>query len=661
MVSCYSTGLSSLKFHGFAALTNPPALPQLRRRRALFVTMLAFVVILVARVCLVSLYASDTPFWDQWDGEACFLLKPWVEGTLSWNQLFIAHNEHRIVLTRLLILLLFELNNHHWSNILEAYVNILIAAAYLSVVVLVLMQPGRRLKSTVTFTLVIALGALPFSWENFLVGFQSQFYFMALFAVGMIALASFRSESTPTIVLVAVIGLVGLFTTASGLVAALSVMFAGALHSYRNGRIRPTDRILVSLMLLVVALGLCITHTVASHDSLKPSGLIDNLRALSTVLVWPVHPVQGGIAAILSMFLIAALLWMPSVTWMACFLRSREASSREIFAISLSAWSFIQCVAIAHSRGHDMAALSSRYLDITALGLVANLWLVITLFENRASWRQLRHLATIMAVAFVALITFALIARTDDDIKQMTERASFAALETRNVAGYLRTKNAVWLDQPGLEIPYPDASRLKQLLDDPTITRMLPSALSQTATPSEDPAGRLSAITQHLRTTTRNILGKFMMMPALEPASDHPENVTTDAEMKSAAALPVIDNSGYCTLDQIDGKATASREISAVGTTFQVRGWAVPDVGRDETATRIWIALNDNEGHRRLDPVHEVARADVATALGRPSFVTSGFDATISIEGLSRPVTVRILQAFDHKALACQSGTLTLL
>jgi len=67
--------------------------------------VVAFILLLFgAKLWLIDHYGNPTPFWDQWDGEAANLYAPFLEGTLRFQDLFAAHNEHRIFTTRLLSL-----------------------------------------------------------------------------------------------------------------------------------------------------------------------------------------------------------------------------------------------------------------------------------------------------------------------------------------------------------------------------------------------------------------------------------------------------------------------------------------------------------------------------------------------------------------------------
>src|ERR1043166_5680670 len=78
-----------------------------------------------AKCWVIASYGSDTPFGDQWRAEADILFRPWLAGSLRISDLFAHHNEHRILLTRLVDL--GELwANGTWSPILQMLVNALV-------------------------------------------------------------------------------------------------------------------------------------------------------------------------------------------------------------------------------------------------------------------------------------------------------------------------------------------------------------------------------------------------------------------------------------------------------------------------------------------------------------------------------------------------------
>ena len=88
-----------------------------------------FLLIIGAKFSLIATYGSDLPYWDQWDGEAANLYRPYLQGKLGVGQLFSAHNEHRIFFTRLFALGLLEINDRQWDARLETVANALLHAS----------------------------------------------------------------------------------------------------------------------------------------------------------------------------------------------------------------------------------------------------------------------------------------------------------------------------------------------------------------------------------------------------------------------------------------------------------------------------------------------------------------------------------------------------
>ena len=139
------------------------------------------VIVCGARLWIADVCGSPAPFWDQWDAEGNKLFVPFLRGELSWWHIVKPHNEHRIVLTRLLALGLFQVNRM-WDPRLEMVVNALIAAGSATLIAhLLLLEIGVKWWRQV-ISAVALLWALPYGFENTVWGFQSQVYFLVLFS-----------------------------------------------------------------------------------------------------------------------------------------------------------------------------------------------------------------------------------------------------------------------------------------------------------------------------------------------------------------------------------------------------------------------------------------------------------------------------------------------
>ena len=69
-----------------------------------------FLCVFGIKLLVLRAYSVSVPYWDEWDAEALELYKPWLEGRLSFSHLVAAHNEHRIVMSRLWAPVLFIAN-----------------------------------------------------------------------------------------------------------------------------------------------------------------------------------------------------------------------------------------------------------------------------------------------------------------------------------------------------------------------------------------------------------------------------------------------------------------------------------------------------------------------------------------------------------------------
>lgn len=450
------------------------------------------VCVALARSLWVSLYAADLPYWDQW----MQVMQEFVaakQGTWHIANYFEPHNEHRILFTRLIGMLLFELNGGAWSNLVEAYVNTLIYGAVLAFFYVTACRGASRQARWIMFFAVIALGALPFDWENILVGFQNQFYIMIGFALIMASVASYRAPSVSTLLILFVLAIASLFTMASGLLATVAVCTALALRSWREDIPRIHALTLLAMMVLVAACGLWLIPAAPGNDVYKAIGISDHLHALATALGWPLQPFVNKRS------LWSLISWLPTILWLIKFARSRRAASNEIFLVSLTMWVACQALAIAHARGHEISGIAPRYMNITTIGLLANFALALQLIgfaQPNSAAKYARMGIVAICAAYVAVLLFR---RTPDDVIALRQRNDFARIEMYYTHAYLSTNNPAYLQHPGQTIPFPDPHILQIFLDSPIVRSLLPPTLQVKSNGEEGHTGWLARVAESLQ------------------------------------------------------------------------------------------------------------------------------------------------------------------
>ncbi|MBE2215908.1 MAG: hypothetical protein IAE82_18695 [Opitutaceae bacterium] len=446
---------------------NTPATPQTApwpfRRWVL--ALACFLAVFGARVWFVDRFGSDLPTWDQWGAEGESLLLPFEQGRLRLADLFIPHNEHRVVATKLLALGLYRVNGQ-WDARLECVTN----AAMVGVFVAVLFLFGRRLVpprwELAWLAALLALFAAPMSWQNILGGFHTQQTFLIAFSFAAIAgLGTCRALSAGWW-LGGLAAFAALFTMGSGLLAAAAAA-ATVILTYAPREVVRRHAVTVVVCGAVVALGLRLHTSVSYHDYLKAHSVQDFLLCFWRSLQWPQVkvPVYGLVS------------WLPwaIVAW-TVRRRGEAAPAGERLLTGAGIWVLLQFAASAYARGADGAWPADRYLDTVAFGIALNLLALLRLLSRTTptGWRRpVRALACVAGAGMLAHGWWGHVSRMIG-VEGPTLRAEHIDRE-QHTRAYLLTGDPSWLKEG--HIPYPNAYDLRKFLDHDEIRRVLPASV----------------------------------------------------------------------------------------------------------------------------------------------------------------------------------------
>ncbi len=439
------------------------------------------------KLWLIHSYGNDVPYWDQWDGEAARLYIPFLRGELSWGELFAPHNEHRIFTTRVLGLLLLQLNGL-WSPLLEMAVNAVLHVFALGTAVWLMSKAVGKgaLAPLLLFTLL--LFAIPFGWENTLAGFQAQFYFVLLFSVlSLWWLVVAEAMSRWWWVGVAST-IAAYFSLASGVfalaAAAIVLLIRAAIVSRR------WQELVGALLLLVLFVGGAFaTPVLEQHARLKASDASHLFSALSLVLAWPFQISTEAIQAAvkdgpsLKEWLLVMVRNLPATVLVCYVLWKRPARGNPAwFLVALAVWCGGQAVAVAYGRADDV--LTSRYLDLHAMGVLVNFACLLAICN--CVRQRLRLGVFAGGCLWVFAMVSALFGAAGTELSSALEKKRDTSLaQEANVDAYLVGKDLKRFQAlPFLQLPYPDANRLAKLLDTPDMRRILPKNLQRQLEPA---------------------------------------------------------------------------------------------------------------------------------------------------------------------------------
>ncbi len=409
---------------------------------------------------LIQNHGSDVPFWDQWQAEGRVILIPAGHGTLDASAFWLHHNEHRIVLTKLINLGLAVVNRQ-WDPLLEMSVNALIHAAIATVLLLVA-GPWLTRRTLLPASVVVALAfALPFSWENSLDGFQSQFYLLELSALASIWTLAGAKPLGARWWLGFGFSVVGLGTMASGLAAPASVLVI-EVGTTVLARSRPSGKTVASWTLLasVFLAGVASVHRVPAHATLEASNPAEWLHAALHALAWPSNRFA----------LTALLVQAPAMLLLAGCIRRRWVESHEAVLLGLSLWALLQVALLAYGRGHGTSIDASRYFDLLAFGVCVNVLALAALWKPKpVAWSAL-------ALAWLAVVGTGLATQSRYAMRELD-----GPIARRNAMERSHVRAAVLANDPGPiyrapvdELPFPNPAYLVQVLTDPAIHVLLP-------------------------------------------------------------------------------------------------------------------------------------------------------------------------------------------
>ena len=426
-----------------------------------------FLTIFGARLWLIHIFGNSIPFWDQWDAEADKLFLPWVNGELTWVDLFTQHNEHRIFFPRLLSLGLLILNGREWNPLVEVVVN---SSIFVFTGILLVVLFTRLLNEAVRGWLVFIvalLWSLPYAWENTLAGFQSAFYLMVLFSLiaawGLLLHKNFSSAWWSGLIS----AVCAYFSLASGFFILLVIFTLKSYLFVTDGKKR-WEHLPTLLASLIVSLGCFLLITkIPGYELMQPKQLDDFFSTLFKALAFPW----------VSYPWMSMALYFPFVAWVIKLLWTREKlGPAKLLVLTLGGWVILQALSMAYARGVNAPDPASRYMDVLALGLLANGLSFHFLLQTNVMTRFVQFSKLIWHGVVMLGIGSLLLTHTWPALQ---EKPVYRAAQWDNVRHFLHTKSLTALENKlPFHIPYPSAERLGGILQRLEEQHLLPYTLT---------------------------------------------------------------------------------------------------------------------------------------------------------------------------------------
>jgi hypothetical protein len=427
---------------------------------------IAFAILLYGiKLRVIVSYGGATPYWDQWDGEAANLYSPFLKGSLGLKELFAPHNEHRIFITRIYSLLLLKINGF-WSPAVQMVVNAVLHIGAILLAVHLLLKATDKKYSPIYLLFSFFLFVVPYAWENTLGGFQSQFYFVLIFSITTLWFTTTSNPLSGKWWIGLLCSVLAFLSIASGVFAAGAACVIGIIYFITGAQRNLKQAIAILVLGAFMAAGLYLTPTIAAHAQFKAANFNAFYTAFINTFSWPLK--TGLFTAILRN--------LPALAFTGVMLWKRPASTdKRWFLLGLIIWVLGQSFSIAYGRA--TVALSSRYLDLFALGVLANFACLISLLHPYFQKRSGLAYAGLILWAGLVCISLRLVGNGDLNKTLANKRRQTIAQEL-NVKKYLETGDVNVLKKKGFyDIPFPSADGLVKIIDQPEIKAILPSNL----------------------------------------------------------------------------------------------------------------------------------------------------------------------------------------
>ena len=420
----------------------------------IFLTLLAFgLIIFGARLHVIDTFAVPMPYWDDW-GLGGFVYE-YKTGELDLDRFLQPSNEHLMSFTRLMNLWIFNQNHEQWDPMVGMFVNAVIWTVTGLILLWVFIRHQSRLNIYLLASATLVIWAFPIALVNNVWGIQSHNYLMIFFAV----LGCWLITRPPLSIRWG-LGLFCLvsacFTLAGGAMLPVAVACVYGVLAYTQPTHR-RDLLTTAFAVAVVAvIGLLV---VLSSQTRGVGGreldLWASFSTFSKALSFPLS----------SSRLPAFLFILPILVLALPILRGqRQDDPFHRFLLCLYGFVFLVALVMGYSRASDGDGPTRRYAEFLSLAWVASTAALLMIVRNRENLPGI--LVQILTCGWLLVVVFAVPKQFEIFEYTRDLRDGTRPHQEENVRKFLNTRDASWLDQPFLHIPFHNGEYLKKILED---------------------------------------------------------------------------------------------------------------------------------------------------------------------------------------------------
>ena len=304
---------------------------------------------------------------------------------------------------------------------------------------------------------LLILFSIPFSWMSILVGFQSQFYYMLLFAV--LSIQALCAAKYITGYVLSVLAFLSMTPGAFVLPAFAACLL---IDAFRRKLVSRQFVVLLSVSSIMFVVMILSRSGDSSTDMTAASSISDFVISLAAGLWWPFN--ISNIAG--------SVVYVPLLI---LSLRALVDKGVPLSYLALGCFVLLQIIAMAYFRGNGGVPPANRYWEVLLIGVCANMlcaFKAIEIWPGRMSLSIAFSWFIVIAYGMSMLAIASLTTGLPGRLEHSTTAGSL-------ITEYLETGNeGVFSGKDSLDVSHPNTEELVQILSDPMVVSVLPSALA---------------------------------------------------------------------------------------------------------------------------------------------------------------------------------------
>ena len=247
-------------------------------------------------VLFVLKHHIDLPVADDWS--MLVLVEKTIDGTLTFNDLWRQYNEYRLFFPRLILLPVARASA--WNLTYEIIINLAIAAATFLAISLQVMRTAKRNGHELTPWIFPLLSVQVFSlmqWENWMMGFQTNYMLGAFAVIAAIVALDRPGKSLLCVFFAAWLGIVASYSSVNGLlvwpIGFAMLLFSSSALGTRKAGLLLTWSLVASVVVFLYLYGLEVNVDGTSIGAAAYTKFVVNYLGASFIKGHALTPLAG--------------------------------------------------------------------------------------------------------------------------------------------------------------------------------------------------------------------------------------------------------------------------------------------------------------------------------------------------------------------------------